>query len=276
MSLSPVRKRLQSSDGTPFVFKPLEVLRREQITPHMVRVTFTGDEIQNIRSEAANDDIRIQIPEDFNATPLPPVVSFNPLRLDYPENAHPSQIRAYTIRRIDHTSNELDIDFFVHEGGFASRWAEQAAPGQRVTIGGPHSFTLWDGTIETYILLGDETALPAIGRFVESAGSGTRVTVIAEIETEGEQQRWNTADGVTLDVTWLHQNSANPANLTKAIRALPVPSPQTVIFAAGESQTMRQLRRWMVNEWGIDKRQISIAGYWKHADDKDEYFYEEE
>ena len=73
-------------------------------------------------------------------------------------------MREYTPRRIDLVANELDIDFVLHGDGPASTWAAQAAPGQTLDIAGPRASMVVPDLFDSYLLIGDETAIPAIGR----------------------------------------------------------------------------------------------------------------
>lgn len=273
-----VTRRYTQHDGG-FVFRPAEVIRTQTVTPNMIRVTFGGPELQHVVSHGPDDDIRIQFPEDFRATPLPPVVAFEPFRLVYPDDAPPSQIRAYTIRRLNARAGELDIDFALHANGIATRWAAQARPGQRVTIGGPRGSSVILGEVDSYLFAGDATALPAIGRFIEELPAGAQATLVVEVDGVEEQQAWDTAPGVCLTSHWVDLNGAlagRTALLEDAVRALPRPSDRCFIFAAGESATMRRLRRQMVADWGIERNQFSISGYWKHEDDEAPHFVDSE
>lgn len=262
-----------------FVFRPLQVKRAHHVAPHLVRVTLGGPEARNITSYGMDDDIRIQIPEDFDAIPLPPVVHFNPLRLIYPDNAPPSQMRAITIRRLDPDNEELDLEFVMHGEGIAARWAAQATPGQHVNIGGPRTSKVLEGTFDSYLFIGDATALPAIGRYIESLPAGSRVTVVAEVESPEDALTWSTASDVDVTTTWLPHQHTGPDrsdSLEAAVHALPRPAAPCFIFCAGESARVRQLRRQVIADWNIDKRHLSFAGYWKRDDDTEEYFVEEE
>ena len=76
-------------------------------------------------------------------------------------------MRDYTPRRYDLDTLELDIDFVLHGDGPASTWAEQAKPGQFLHIGGPRGSMIVPDIFDSYLLIGDETALPAIARRLE-------------------------------------------------------------------------------------------------------------
>lgn len=274
-----VSKRFEKLPSA-YKHRPLEVIRRQQITPRMVRVTLGGAAMDEIKSMAPDDNIRIQIPEAFDDIPLPPVVEFQPFRLVYPENAPPGVIRALTVRALRPEQQELDIEIALHDVGILSRWAMQARHGQRVTVSGPGGSTLWDGMAERFYLLGDATALPAISRFVETLPSGTAATVVAEVEDAAEEQMWLHPAGTTLRTTWLHRNGQTAGQTTlieDVIGDLPAPNASTVIFAAGESATMRRVRRRMAELWPhLSKDQQSISGYWKREDDEQPYFREGE
>lgn len=271
-------KRYVLHEGN-FVFRPAEVISVRAVTPRMIRVTFGGPAMREVKSLSPDDDIRIQFPEDFDATPLPPVVSFNPFELIYPENAPPSQLRAFTIRRLDTEAGELDLDFAIHGDGIASCWAEQVRPGRRVTIGGPHGSRVLDHPADPRIYLGDPTALPAIGRAIESLPAGATATIVIEVDGPEERQAWVTEPDVTLTTHWIYRNGATPGRSTlleDAVRALPQPPEGAFVFAAGESSTMRRLRRQITSEWGISTDRMSISGYWRRPDDEAGYFVETE
>lgn len=99
-------------------------------------------------------------------------------------------MRDYTPRRYDLDTLELDIDFVLHGDGPASTWAEQAKPGQFLHIGGPRGSMIVPDMFDSYLLIGDETALPAIARRLEGLPANRRALVIVEVENGKEQQYW--------------------------------------------------------------------------------------
>jgi len=232
-----IRKRFDAYPDA-FVFRPLQVVRSQHVTPQLVRVTLGGESIGEISSLAPDDDVRVQIPERFDDTPLPPTVELQPYKLVYPENAPPTVLRALTIRAFRPEHLELDIEIALHGEGILSRWAEQARPGQRVTMGGPYGAMLWEGGDDHYYLIGDATALPAIARFVESLPPEAVATAVIEVADAGEEQVWGQPERGSLTTIWLHRDGRRPGRtslLEDAIEDLPIPTESTVIFAAGES-----------------------------------------
>ncbi|MCE3544330.1 siderophore-interacting protein, partial [Escherichia coli] len=86
----------------------------------------------------------------------------------WPEGDDALIARVYTIRTIDIERGEVDIDMVVHPGNDTpgSTWALNAKPGGIVGMTGPGGGSVEDAG--RYLLVGDETALPAIGRILET------------------------------------------------------------------------------------------------------------
>lgn len=248
-----------------FTFYPVAMKQRRYVTPKMLRITFHGDDVAKMISLGPVDDVRIQFPVDPADVPLPPVVSFNPFHLEYPENAPPSYIRAYTIRRLDTDACEVDIDFVIHGHGQASTWAEQATPGQVVCMGGPFSSHVPHG-FSRALLAGDETGLPGLGHAIEELPEDVRATMLIEVANAAEEQPFAPSDRI--DLHWVHRDGwdglgASP--LEAAIRAIDVPESPCLVLVTGESGAVRGIRRYLVNERGLDKTWAYFVGYWKRG-----------
>ena len=102
-------------------------------------------------------------------------------------------MRDYTPRRFDPAARTLAIDFAVHDAGPATQWALDSAPGDTIEIGGPRGSLVVSPTFDWWLLIGDETALPAIGRRIEELPAGVRAISVVVVSSEGEQQRFDTA-----------------------------------------------------------------------------------
>jgi NADPH-dependent ferric siderophore reductase len=160
-------------------------------------------------------------------------------------------MRTYTVRR--HRPGEIDVDFVLHaDGGPASRWAASARIGDPVAIYGPVSAYAPPEGCSFQLLVGDETAVPAIGAIVEQLPAGVR----AEVLVAGDEQDWSTAGSVR--VRWLP-----PELLCDAVSTVDVPASSTkYAWVAGEQSLVRAIRAILVDHRGFDRDQVYFSGYW--------------
>ena len=239
----------------------LTVRRVERLTPAMARITLGGD-LAGFHSGAYDDHVKVFFPLPGRNTPtLPePGPDGKP-----PEGVERSPGRDYTPRR--HDSDQLVIDFALHDAGPATDWAIQAKPGQQLAIGGPRGSFVVPDDFDWYLFIGDETALPAIGRRLEELRGGTRAIVVAAVTGPEEQQTFDSHAAV--ETVWVHRplsRAEDPAPLLDAVRGLTLPkSGDGYAWAAGESQTAKLLRRHLLDERGLEKTYVKAAGYWKRG-----------
>lgn len=183
----------------------------------------------------------------------------------FPEGKTPSPARDYTPRDYDPDAGTLAIDFVIHGDGPASNWAEQARPGDAFAFGGPRGSFVAADDFDHYVLAGDETALPAIGRWLEEMPAGRRATVLIEIPGDADRQEITTRADTS--ITWLPRNGADPAAsrlLEEAMAGL-APEGDTFWWIACESARARRMRMSLTDERGVPKEWIRATGYWKHA-----------
>lgn len=248
----------------PVKFRLLEVLRVTRITPHVVRITFGGEDIQGFNSEGADDHVKLLFPEEGKLKPVIPTMGANGPVLQPGEKKPDS--RDYTPRRHDAVAGELDIDFVLHGSGPASSWASKAKPGDFLGVGGPKGSLFVSNDFDWYLLAGDETAIPAIGRRLEELPAGARAIVFIEVADASEEQKFDTKANVTL--TWLHRDGAEAGTtdlLNQAIRGLDFPPGDYFAWVSGESLSMRPIRDHLLNERGTKKSWVRVTGYWKRG-----------
>lgn len=174
--------------------------------------------------------------------------------------------RDYTPRRYDAGRCELDIDFVLHGEGPAAAWAAQAAPGQQLGVGGPRGSFIIPDDLDWYLMMGDETALPAIGRWLEQLPATAQAIVITEVAGSADEMQFRSA--ASLQLQWLRRGDAVPGDVSlmlQAARAQTLPAGSGYIWIAGESHVSRALREHFVGERGFDRRWIKAAGYWKQG-----------
>lgn len=98
-------------------------------------------------------------------------------------------MRDYTPRHFDAARRELTLDFILHDAGPATAWAQQVKIGDQLGIGGPRGSQVVADVFDWYLLLGDETAMPAIGRRLEELSDDVRAIVLIEVDDEQDALR---------------------------------------------------------------------------------------
>lgn len=246
------------------VFRLLKVRRTRWLTPHMLRTTLGGDALEGFRSEGADDGARLHFPSDPTDTTWVPTVKEG--KLVFPEGRPVPPGREYTPRRFDPVAGELDFDFVVHGEGPASAWAAHAVPGHYLGSSGPRRSRVISGEVDWYLLAGDETALPSIGRRLEELPAGLPVVAIIEVANAEEEQPIATA--AELELIWLHRDAAGADTtnlLADAIRHIEIPGGNIFAWAAGEASSLRAVRRHLVQERGLATERMRLTGYWKRS-----------
>jgi NADPH-dependent ferric siderophore reductase len=242
----------------------LQVREVSRISPKMVRIVVGGEALAGFISAAHDDHVKLFFPHPGEDKPVLPTPSPNgPV---YPEGVARPAARDYTPRRYDAAANTLTIDFVLHGDGPAASWAEQVRPGCYLGVGGPRGSFIVPDDFDWYLLAGDETALPAIGRRLEELPAGTRVIVVVEVADAGEEQRFDTR--ARLETHWLHRGASVPGGgslLQKAIAGLSLPSGDGYAWVAAEAATAKALRRHLVDERGLRKDRVKAAAYWKQG-----------
>lgn len=154
----------------------------------------------------------------------------------------------------------------IHGHGPGSSWAEQAAPGKRVGVLGPRGSVMVPLDYDWYLLGADETALPALARWLEALPAG--VTVIAFAEVAGAEEEQEIASAADVTLTWLHRGGAAPGTaglLERAVRGVTRPPGEGFAWVAGEADTLKPIRRYLRGEFGLPKDRVDVDGYWKRG-----------
>lgn len=221
--------------------RSLTVLSTERVTPSMLRLVLGGDDLADFVSAAPDDHVKVAI-------------------------AGPDGVeerRDYTPRRFDAARRELTLDFALHEAGSATLWAMAARPGDRLDVLGPRGSAVVEGaTVAQWLLIGDETALPAIGRRIEEAAPGARLTSLVAVTSAIEEQRFATA--ATLDARWIHRPATALTQAAPFIAALETIKlePATYVWVAAEAGVARAVRAYLADSRGVPIGWIKAAGYW--------------
>lgn len=238
-----------------------QVVRTEQITPHMVRVILGGEGLADFALSGFTDHyIKLCFaPEGADyAHPF----DMATIREEQPRERWPVT-RTYTVRSWDPATRELAVDFVVHgDEGLAGPWAVRARPGDQVTFLGPGGGYGPKASADWHLLAGDESALPAIAATLEQMPPGASVHAFVEVSDASEEQKIVTPGGVA--VTWLHRGDRPVGEaLAAAVRELDFPGGEVQAFVHGEAGCVKEIRRHLRLERHIPLAQLSISGYWR-------------
>jgi NADPH-dependent ferric siderophore reductase len=250
--------------------KTAVVVRTELLSPQMVRVVFTGDDLTSLPD--------LQFTDHYIKILFPPVGAdygwpFDPEEV---KNGRPAELwpvtRTYTIRSFDRAANELTVDFVVHgDEGLAGPWAARAATGDQIGFFGPGGAYAPDAAAGSHLLVGDEAAIPAIAATLEQLPDDARAEVFLEVAgPEGQQPVPMTT---RTRIHWVHRAGTGLGYgeaVARVVRGSELPPGPLQAFVHGNADMVRDLRRFLFVERQVDRRAVSISGYWRtgHTEDR--------
>ena len=253
-----------------------EVVRSEQLTPHLIRVVLGGEGFDTFTPNEFTDAyvkiVFVNHGVDVGALPQPLTLdSFKAL----PAEQQPA-VRTYTVRRVDTERREISIDFVVHgEHGVAGPWAMSAAPGQPAYLMGPSGAYAPDPAADWHLFAGDEAAVPAIAAALEALPDNAIGNVFIEVAGPEDEIALTAPEGV--EVSWIYRGgradlvsedmAGDNAPLIAAVREADWLPGQVQVFIHGEAQTtMHNLRPYVRKERGVNAEWAgSISGYWRRG-----------
>lgn len=283
----------------------VQLKRRIALSPSLTRLVFTGPDVVEMTTLAPDQRVKLLFPAPDGS---PPSLN-NDLHWKAAHSALPPAqrppMRTYTIRALRREALEVDIDFVLHGvNGPASAWATHAQVGDRLQIVAPN--LAYDGDpggyewkppqgVRNVLLVGDETALPAIAGILEQlADTQPELAVQAFIEVPLEADCLNLRHGDATALHWLPRELLSCAHgqaMQHAVRelaSLPLghaaprakledvdidtrilweqassDSSEFHAWVAGESATVMEIRRYLIKERGLQRECLTLMGYWR-------------
>ncbi|WP_340540895.1 siderophore-interacting protein [Nocardioides sp. GXZ039] len=247
-----------------------EVVSTEVLSPQLIRVVLGGEGLdgfepvedtdQYVNCFFLGDEATHGVPFDADAV------------RDLPREQRPFG-RRMTVRAWDPERRELSLDIATHgEVGYAGRWALHAKPGDRLQFRGPGGGYYPPAEADYFLLVGDESALPAIAASAEAVPEGRSVVAVVEVEDgDGEVELTSPGD---LTVVWVHR-AGNEDRLddllADAVAALPRPEGVVSAFVHGEAAATRAVRRVLLGERLVEPERLSCSPYWRRGHDDEEW-----
>lgn len=257
----------------PLVVRRAEVRRVVDVSPRMRRVTVGGAELgaftrggwqhPAFHAPGFDDHVKLVFASDGD------VPAAAPVQTEHGIEWRPSatrQARDYTPRAVRQGpgGTEVDLDFVLHGHGPAASWATSATDGDELWFVGPKSSTRLPDGVQRVVLLGDETALPAIGRFLDERPADAPVTIAVLIGHDEARQELTLREQDT--IRWIVGDPTDPGLLVAAARrACDLDRDGLYVWAAGESRALLPVRRFLTRELGLPKTHVNVTGYWHHA-----------
>lgn len=294
------------------------VQRVQRLSPHFARVTFGCPDFAHFGTAGLDQRIKLIFPfADGSLCDIGQDDEERCLAGDWydiwrglPDDRR-NPFRTYTVRRVDVAAREVTVDFVVHhDAGPAGTWAESARAGEELVIVGPderspHSRGGIDwrpANASRVLLIGDETAVPAIGGILDSLPADRTADVFVEVPSLADVGVFEAP--AHADVRWLVREREGAADrehgeaLIEAVTAwaedhrdvlalAAAPRPQELAdvdvdrellwdspepiegefyaWIAGEAATIKQLRRLLVSGHGVDRRRVAFMGYWRRG-----------
>lgn len=234
------------------------VTSTEQLTPGMVRVVLGGGDLERLEMPHATDAY-VNVAFRPAAASYDQVFDPKAVRETAPQEEWPAR-RRYTVRSWDAETRELVVDFVVHaDEGVASRWALTAQPGDVLVFEGPSGDYRPTPAADWHLLVGDESALPAIAVIAGARPRSERAIAVIEVQDETDELA---IDGT--EVHWVHRGSAGPGtpdHLVPVVETLAFPPGAGHGYLMGETRSMVALRAVLENR-GLAHDAIFVKGYW--------------
>lgn len=257
--------RAVSVDPSTFTTFLTRVVAVSDVHDHLRRITFAGGDLVDFAPVGPDTFLYLLLPPP-GKTELTIDQSFTwDACFKMPDETRPVG-GYYTVREWRPQSCELDILAVLHDhAGPASSWAARARPGDPVALWGPR--TSWNPPPDTdrYLLVADETGLPAAAVIIETLPAGTPIRLVAQVTDATTHQ--DLAVTPTTEVTWLHHHDAPTAErvsqLREAVDGMVWPEGTTYVWGGGESRALTKVRRYVRDDVGLPAESVELVAYWR-------------
>ncbi len=240
-------------------FRELQVLKSELIAPGFQRVTVGGPALEGFSSPGFDDHIKLFFPDDPAAFQPPQATDDG---IVWHSDVRPPS-RDYT-PLYDAERQVLDIDFFIHDGGVASNWAQQVRPGDKLFTGGPRGSLVVPQGYGWQLYVCDETGMPALRRRLEAlkaAGFAGQLTAIVSISDAASKAYL--AHLAAFNIEWVV--GGDEEVIAHRLATLAVPAQDYFLWITGEGKAVKRLSARFETP-AIEPQLLRAVAYWHEKD----------
>ena len=234
------------------------------VTPSLRRVHLRTDDLSAFAGSNFTDRyVKLVFPQP--GVDYPEQMDVRALRGTMPAEDLPD-VRTYTALNPDLVEGTIDIDFVIHgDEGIAGPWAARATVGDTLLLNGPGGAYRPDPSADWHLLVGDESALPAVTAALDSLPRTAVARVVVLVDSAEHEPELALPAATT--VTFVHRDGSSMYDsLEAAVRALDWPDGRVHAFVHGEAEdVMHGVRPYLRGERGLGRDQLSVSGYWRRG-----------
>ena len=252
------------SNGKLPNFRELTVGKMTDLSPHMRRIRLHGADLAAYDTDSIH--IRLLIPPRGQVAPKWPTLADNGMPV-WPHGEDTIEQRIYTIRDINAAAGWMDVDFVVHgDNGPGSSFAIHACTGDLVAMTGPLGNELPDA--DWMLFAGDETALPAISRYLNAMPP--HVKGHAMIEVGSKDDIIDIATDSAIEVRWLLRDCGDDVEhslIQDAVRVISIPKDAHSVYcwAGVEQDDYKPIHNFWRKDIGLTRDQCLAMTFWRKA-----------
>ncbi|GAA0492476.1 siderophore-interacting protein [Tatumella punctata] len=240
-------------------FRQITVQSKQLIAGKFWRITFCGQQLAGYHSPGFDDHSKIFFPDPQTGALLLPEVGDE--GIVWPDGERPVS-RDYTPLYFDGKSS-LTLDFYRHESGVASQWAEQATAGDQLAIGGPRGSMIIPVDYRVQVLVFDETGMPAVQRrLAETTAEQLFLLAFADQQLVNSYLPELPASS---ELTCFGGPAISPRTLElcrQKLGSLPLPEDDYFIWLTGEGESVKQLSDYLTEQRQCHPGLVRAVAYW--------------
>ncbi len=234
-------------------FRNLTVKDSYKLTPHLQRVIFEGEDLQDFPHDQEGAYVKVILENDKSTIE---------------KSGKKPRMRSYTVAEFDEENKVLALDFMVssHEG-HTTNWALNSKVGDSIVIAGPGPRKMNDFPLTDYLFFVDLTSINTLRAYLNLVPNEATGKAIVLIPTEDDKVDLPAHANIKVQYSLI----SDLGQYEQFARSYNKLNENTIVFAAGEAKEVAQLKTFLKNETQVTKGNMFMSGYWKRGRTDEEY-----